>query len=436
MILNFFLTPLLATVFFIVALYPCALKFGLTDKPCHRKQHKKHTPLIGGLAIYFAILGTLFFNNILPNQTAFIAAITILVCVGLIDDYKGLSVRIRLIAQIAAVLIMSEFAHIKIIDLGDLLGLGNIHLGNYAATAFTLFAVVGGINAFNMIDGIDGLAGSLTLVSITSIAIVSWIFQDEMLFKFCLIFIASILAFLLFNLRIFGRSSAKIFLGDTGSTLFGFTVCWLLIDASQGEKDLISPTTALWIMALPLFDSVCIMLRRIKKGRSPFNPDREHLHHVFHVAGYSINQTLSIILTFSLGLSFTGITASLFFKVPEPVLFGCFIVLFASHYWLVNHAWTVIKICRYLSHTRVFERRVENQITEVDRRSGVDRRYIPTQQEIEKVDISNTFLRATLLRQRFQDRINEKKLPKPRRSQYLYIIRKSKELYSSRSRIL
>jgi UDP-GlcNAc:undecaprenyl-phosphate GlcNAc-1-phosphate transferase len=80
------------------------------------------------------------------------------------------------------------------------------------------------------------------------------------------------LAFLLFNLRIFGRSSAKIFLGDTGSTLFGFIVCWLLIDVSQGEKNLISPITALWIMALPLFDSVCIMLRRISKGRSPFAP--------------------------------------------------------------------------------------------------------------------------------------------------------------------
>ncbi|MCK5192144.1 MAG: undecaprenyl/decaprenyl-phosphate alpha-N-acetylglucosaminyl 1-phosphate transferase, partial [Methylococcales bacterium] len=212
----------------------------------------------------------------------------------LIDDYKGLGVKIRLIAQIAAGLIMAEFAHIKIIDLGNLLGFGNIHLGNYA-TAFTLFVVVGGINAFNMIDGIDGLAGSLILISIASIAGVSWIFQDLMLFKFCIIFIASILAFLLFNLRIFGRSRAKIFLGDTGSTLLGFTICWLSIYASQGEKNLITPTTILWIIALPLFDTVCIMLRRLKRGRSPFNPDREHLHHVFHMAGYSIDQSLSII---------------------------------------------------------------------------------------------------------------------------------------------
>jgi UDP-GlcNAc:undecaprenyl-phosphate GlcNAc-1-phosphate transferase len=420
MILNFFLTPLLETVFFILALYPFALKIGLTDKPCHRKQHKDPTPLVGGLAIYFAVLGTLFFNdNPLPNQTAFIVATMLLVCVGLIDDYKGLGVKIRFIAQIAAVLIMSEFAHIKITDLGDLLGLGNIHLGNNYATALTLFVVVGGINAFNMIDGIDGLAGGLTLVSIASIAVVSWIFQDEMIFKFCLIFIAAILAFLLFNLRIFGRSSAKIFLGDTGSTLFGFTVCWLLIDASQGEKNLISPTTALWIMALPLFDSVCIMLRRIGKGRSPFAPDREHLHHVFHVSGYSINQTLTIILVFSLGLSFIGITASLLLKVPEPVLFGFFILLFASHYWLMNHAWTIIKVCRYLSHTRVHDRRVENIKVEVDRRrSGIDRRYIPTQKELGKINNNNTFIRATLLRQRFRHESDGKKSPKQGKTRY------------------
>ena len=415
MFLNFFLMPLLATVFFILALYPCALKIGFTDKPCHRKQHQKHTPLIGGIAIYFAVLATLFFNdNPFPNQTAFIAAVTLLVCVGLIDDYKGLGVKIRLIAQIAAVLIMAEFAHIKIIDLGDLLGFGNIQLDNYYATAFTVFAVVGGINAFNMIDGIDGLAGSLTLISIASIAVVSWIFQDWMLFKFCIIFVASILAFLLFNLRIFGRGSAKIFLGDTGSTLFGFTVCWLAIDASQGEKNLITPTTVLWIMALPLFDSVCIMLRRLRRGRSPFSPDREHLHHIFHLAGYSIDQTLGIVLSFSLGLTCVGIIASLFLKVPEPVLFGFIMLLFVGHYSVIDGAWLKIKIFRYLSRMEELDRRAENRRTEVDLRSNVDRRYTPTQEELEKNDKNNGAFQAALLGRRFQPESNKQKSPKPK----------------------
>jgi UDP-GlcNAc:undecaprenyl-phosphate/decaprenyl-phosphate GlcNAc-1-phosphate transferase len=420
MFLNLFLMPLLATIVFIVTLYPYALKIGFTDKPTHRKQHQKHTPLIGGLAIYFTLLITLFFNpHVFPDQNAFLAAATLLVGVGLIDDYKGLGVKIRLIAQLVAGFIMIECAHIKVTELGDLLGLGTIHLGGYA-TAFTLFAVVGGINAFNMIDGIDGLAGSLTLVSIASLAGVSWLLNDWILFKFCLILIAAIVAFLLFNLRIFGRANAKIFLGDTGSTLFGFTVCWLSIYASQGEKALITPTTILWITALPLFDSVCIMLRRLQRRRSPFNPDREHLHHAFHVAGYSVDKTLNIIVSFALGLAVIGLASSLY-QVPDALSFGLFMALFIGHYWLMTHAWTIIKICRYLNHTKVSDRRVENKKPDVDLRSNIDRRYIPTQRELENIDKSNKFFRATLLGQRFRHESHEQKTPKPRRNNYIDI---------------
>jgi UDP-GlcNAc:undecaprenyl-phosphate GlcNAc-1-phosphate transferase len=384
MFFNFFFIPVLATLAFIAALYDYAVKIGFTDNPCHRKQHKNPTPLIGGLAIYLAILVTFLFNiNLLPHQIAFISAVTLLVCVGLIDDYKTLDFKIRLIAQIAAGLIMTEYAHIKIENLGNLFSFGDIYLGIFA-TAFTVFAVVGGINAFNMIDGMDGLAGSLTLISISSLATVSWLSHDENLFSYCLIFVASIVAFLSLNLRIIGRSNAKIFLGDTGSTLLGFSVCWLAIGASQGENSLITPSTVLWIIAVPLIDSVCIMLRRIRKGKSPFNPDREHLHHIFNVAGCSNNSTLMIILIISLSLSITGITANLYFGIPESALFWSFMFLFACHYWLMNHAWKIMKISRYLRSTRLRDRRIESQIIIEDQRSGSDRRYVPTEYELEK----------------------------------------------------
>ena len=401
-ITHLLLTPLIATIVFILVLYPIALKIGLTDHPCHRKQHSKPTPLIGGLAIYLAILLTLSLNYVnFPNQIAFIAAASLLVLVGLIDDYKNLGVKIRLVAQITACLIMTEVADIQINDLGDLFGAGNINLGVYA-TAFTVFAVVGGINAFNMIDGIDGLSGSLTLISMTALATVSWLSQHWALLNFCIIIISSIIAFLLFNLRIFGRTHAKIFLGDTGSTLFGFTVCWLAIYAAQGENRIITPTIVLWIMAVPLIDSVCIMLRRIRKNWSPFAPDREHLHHILLLAGYSVNQTLATILVFSLTLSITGIAASFFLNIPQAILFMVFLLLFAGHYWSMNHAWTMMKIARYL-HTkdadsakikvrRKEERRrkqcnvdiADRRVME-DRRNNEERRYIPTAVQLEKI---------------------------------------------------
>jgi UDP-GlcNAc:undecaprenyl-phosphate GlcNAc-1-phosphate transferase len=343
-----FIVPLLATIIFIFALTPYAKIIGLMDEPDHRKHHTHSTPLIGGLAIYLALLLTLEFIPIpLPHQTAFICAATLLAGVGLIDDYRGLSVKIRLITQIVAALIMTEIADIKVIDLGNLLGFGIFDLGIFS-TVFTVFSVVGGINAFNMIDGIDGLAGSLALVSIGSIAVISWYCQECILLSYGLIFIAAITAFLLFNLRIFGRSNGAVFLGDTGSTLLGFSACWLAIYASQGAHKIITPTTVLWIIALPLFDSICIMSRRMMKGGSPFTPDRQHLHHILAVVGYTTNQSLLIILFFAVVLAAIGITADLFFNIKEQVSFFFFLLLFFCHYMGMIHAWKLMKIVRFV----------------------------------------------------------------------------------------
>lgn len=400
---DLFLTPFILTTVFILVLYPVALKVGLTDHPSHRKQHSHSTPLIGGLAIYLAMLLTLSLIHVnFPHQAAYIAAATLLVLVGLIDDYKTLGVKVRLIAQIAAGLIMTEIADIKVNELGDILAFGNVNLDSYA-TAFTVFAVVGGINAFNMIDGIDGLAGSLTLTSIIAIAAVSWLFQNWALMDFCIVMMASIIAFLLFNLRIFGRANAKIFLGDTGSTVFGFTVCWLAIYASQGEHKIMTPTTVLWIIAVPLFDSVCIMIRRISKGRSPFAPDREHLHHILSLAGYSVNQILIILIVCSLTLSTISIAADYLLNIQESILFMSFLLLFLCHYWSMNHAWKLMKIARYLRTKKgdegksISRRKIDRRSSQQcnldigerrvleDRRNNEERRYIPTEEQLEKI---------------------------------------------------
>lgn len=336
MISNLFFTSLFATIIFILVLYPCALKIGFTDKPDPRKQHKAPTPPIGGIAIFLATLLTLLFNDInLPHQTAFIFAMILLVVVGAIDDHKGLGVKIRIVVQIVAGLIMTEIAEIKITELGDLLGFGNINLGIFS-TAFTVFAVVGGINAFNMIDGIDGLAGGSVLISISTIALLSWFFEHWTLFYFCIIFIGAVIAFLLFNLRIFGRTRGAIFLGDSGSTLLGYSVCWLAISATQGEVGMITPTIVLWIIALPLFDSICIMSRRIQRGQSPFTPDREHLHHILPLEGFTVNKTVVTLLIFSILLSVSGVTASLYFGISDRPLFIIYLLLFAVFYWAIN----------------------------------------------------------------------------------------------------
>jgi UDP-GlcNAc:undecaprenyl-phosphate/decaprenyl-phosphate GlcNAc-1-phosphate transferase len=401
MLESLFFSSLLATLFFLIALESVAAKIGLTDQPCHRKQHKNPTPLCGGLAIYLAILLTLLFHGFqYPNQTAYLAASALLVVVGLVDDFRGLSIKVRIVAQLFAGLIMTEVADIKIMSLGDLLFNGNLELGRLA-TPFTLFAIVGGVNAFNMVDGIDGLAGALSLVSMTTLALVAWYAQDMLLFNFCNIIIAAIIAFLSFNLRIFGFPSASVFLGDTGSTLLGFTVCWSAISASQCEHPLVAPTTVLWIMAIPLFDSVCSMLRRLSRGKLPFVPDREHLHHIMSISGYSVNQVVVRQASYGLIMAIIGIGANLLLNIPEGISLFCFLVLFACHYWGISYAWNILKIARYLK-TRpkiagdvACRRKAESwdtaralidteQRISIKRRTLNERRFIPTAKQLDK----------------------------------------------------
>ena len=368
---NIFFISLLSTLIFIVVLFPYALKTGLLDIPDDRRKHHKYpTPLTGGIAFYLATsLTLLFYDFELVHKTAFIAAATLLFFVGIIDDYKGLGVKIRLLAQIAAALIMTEVADLKITDLGDLLGTGNIQLG-FFSTAFTVFAVVGGINAFNMIDGIDGLAGSLMLVSLVTIAAAAWLSQNLTLYYYCIIFIASVIAFLLFNLRILGRKNAIIFLGDTGSTLFGFTICWLAIYASQGEAKIITPTAVLWLMAVPLFDSISTMCRRMGKGLSPFAPDRRHLHHLLSIAGFTVNQKLLLIVGSAALLAIAGFTSSFYLGVPEPVLFFIYLAIFIVYYFRLDQAWKTLDVARFQElHRNIVERRINGE-----RRVNGDRR--------------------------------------------------------------
>jgi UDP-GlcNAc:undecaprenyl-phosphate/decaprenyl-phosphate GlcNAc-1-phosphate transferase len=397
MIINFFLLPLITTLLLILTLYPLAIKFGFTDKPSHRKQHKTPTPLIGGIAIYLTLaLILLFVDNELEHRIAFLSAISLLVIISLIDDYKGLSVKIRLLVQIASALIMTEYADIRIESLGNIFGFGEISLGVFS-TPFTVFAVVGGVNAFNMIDGMDGLAGSLTLISMCALALIALLNHNDAILSYSLIFIGSIIAFLSMNLRIFGRSNAKIFLGDNGSTQFGYTVCWLAIEASQGNNHYLSASAVLWVIGLPLFDSVCIMLRRIEKGKSPFAPDREHLHHIFIVAGYGINYSLIIILIVSFGLAFIGVVGSQLIPLPDAVLFWTFMLLFATHYWLMNHAWQVMKISRYLLNLKNPDRRSTHQVKPQEQRSFKDRRFVPSEKQLEQYYSQGSYKAVAML---------------------------------------
>ena len=326
----------------IFILQPLAINYGLVDQPDARKHHEGAIPLIGGMAIFFALaVGCVwaFPNNLLINLYLISAAL--IVFLGVLDDYHDLRVRIRVIAQalIAAILVFGAGHYLA--QLGNILGTGPV--GTFVfGPLLTILAVLAAINAFNMTDGIDGLAGSLAFTTFGSVALL-WLMAGQLdLLLLPLVFIAALLPYLLFNLSLVPGPVKKIFMGDAGSMLIGLSVIWLLVLGTQGEDAAFRPVTALWIIAVPFLDMSAIVVRRIRKGQSPFKPDRNHLHHIFMRAGLGPRGALLVITLLSWVYAIVGMLGEVL-QIPEAIMFYLFVALFLVYTWCIHHIWRLLR---------------------------------------------------------------------------------------------
>lgn len=307
-----------------------AVKINLVDRPNNRKHHIGAVPLIGGISITLVIISFLLINDdILDNGLVYILSISTLAFIGVADDKFDLSVKVRIGTQVLLSLAMVFFAGIELHYLGDMFGIGDISLG-LISPIITVFAVIAAINAFNMVDGIDCLLGMLAIVSFSSLAFLSYSGGQQPLTYFCIVFVVAMIPYLIMNYGLLG-SNRKIFMGDAGSMMIGFSVIWLLLSLSQNENDpFVRPVTALWIIAVPLMDMVAVMARRMMKGVSPFKPDRTHLHHLFQRSGFSSKQTLVAISSISLSFALFGVYGELQ-DIPEYMMFYFFVLLFVIY---------------------------------------------------------------------------------------------------------
>ena len=315
---------------------PIAVDVGLVDKPNARKRHDGQVPLIGGISIFAAVLAAslLWLPNTLEIRMYLIAS-AMMVFIGALDDKYDLKVRIRIVGQIIIASLMIYGVGGYIANLGDLFGLGDINLGP-VGIIFTYFAIIVVINAYNMVDGIDGLIGSLSLNTFTAIAILFLISGNNGYLSYPLMLATATLPYLVFNLGFFKKYTNKIFMGDAGSMFIGLSVIWLLSMGTQGEDASFRPVTALWICAVPLMDMLAIVMRRYRKGKSPFKPDRDHLRHILQRAGLSSRQTLIAITCFSVLMSSLGVLGE-YFQVPESIELLLFIVIFILYNKYARH---------------------------------------------------------------------------------------------------
>lgn len=312
----------------ILFLTPLAEKFGLVDVPNQRKLHQGHIPLIGGLSIYIGLaVGILLFAAPGNGYVTYMVCSSLIVVLGVMDDSWDISPLVRLVVQALVAFIMIVGAGLYISNVGDLFGQGDLYIG-YGGVLLTIVAVLAGINAFNMIDGIDGLLGINSMITFLGLGLLFFLKGDVNSLYMSLFMVVALIPYLAVNMGIV--KVRKIFMGDTGSMLIGFTVVWLLVKGSQGAEPAFSTSTALWLVAFPVMDMVRVMLCRMRDGKPVFKADRTHLHHLL-LLRYA-NRYLVLVKICSLSLLFvlTGVLLPMF-GWSESAIFLLFLASFSVY---------------------------------------------------------------------------------------------------------
>lgn len=268
-ILKLLLTFLLSLVF-IKLIINKATFLGLRDIPNERSSHTKITPRGAGIGFGFAIFLSIFFTKFdlfISTYLVFIAIFLVFI-VGILDDHKDASPKAKFYVIFTSTLLLF-LDDISIYSLGSYFGY-EISLW-YFALPFTMFALAGFTNALNLIDGLDGLSASISIVILSAFLYIGFINNDELIYTLSIFTIVSLIAFLFFN-----WNPASIFMGDSGSLLLGFIISTVAVLSLK----YIHPIAIFYLAAVPILDTIIVMVRRIKKGISPFNPDKTHIHHI------------------------------------------------------------------------------------------------------------------------------------------------------------
>ena len=305
-----------------------ASRIGLVDIPNERKNHIGNIPLVGGVCIYSClILYFIFFDTSLNHKIIFLSSMVIFI-LGLYDDLYNLGVAERIFFQTLICLVIVGFG-IRIFDLGtftigsntDLL----INLGGFGII-LTVLCIIGYSNAINFSDGLDGLAGGYLLNVFLSIILFSYYFEQNDNLEIIFLIVILLIVFLISN---FGFILPKIFLGDNGSTSIGFLASCYLIYFTLPENRHFHPVLTLWAAPMPIFDFITIFFYRIINKRSPFYPDRNHLHYLLISKSLSPNLATLLLVLSSFILSLIGFFTLIYFgSLSTFILFFLFMLVY------------------------------------------------------------------------------------------------------------
>ncbi len=308
-----------------------AHKLGAIDIPNdNRRMHKKPIPRLGGLAIYLAFtLTTLIFSDMSPTLIAIWLGGTGIVVLGMLDDVFRLKAIVKLVVQIgvAFIAVWQGLTVERITVAGQTIEFGGFSI------FITVIWIVGLTNAINLIDGLDGLSCGVSAISAFSLLLVSIMLGENMSVTILMAILAgSCIGFLPFNLN-----PAKIFMGDTGALFLGYALSVISISGVLKMHTVVSFIIPISIFAFPILDTAFAFIRRIAHGKSPFSPDRGHLHHRLIDMGLNQKQVVALLYAMCaiLGLCAIMFTSELLWRAGLILVVG--LVLFVVNYTLLKN---------------------------------------------------------------------------------------------------
>ncbi len=300
-ILEILLVTFLTSLLLVPISQKIAHHIGAIDVPNERKVHKIPMPRLGGLAIYGAfLLGYILYGELTTQMISILIGSFIILLVGIFDDIKPIRARYKFIVQIIAALIVVIYGKMYFTEI-SFLGL-QLKFNKIISYILSTFFIVAISNAINLIDGLDGLAGGVSTIYFFTISIIAFLLNKTggLDIILSLIMLGATLGFLIWNFP-----PAKIFMGDSGSLFLGFMIA---VNALVGYKvaTLTSLVIPITILAVPIFDTLLAILRRILKHESIGTPDKEHFHH--QLLKLKFSPRVSILIIYGINLLFSTVS--------------------------------------------------------------------------------------------------------------------------------
>ncbi len=329
-----YLSTMILALFITVTLVPLfrrlAFKVRVVDMPDPRKVHALPMPKTGGLAMAAGALVPLMLW--LPHSTLvrpLLLSAGVIVFFGFLDDLVDLDYKMKFSAQFFAALVVVLYGKVRIVSLGALLPT-SWTLPAWLSILVTVVVIVGVTNAINLADGLDGLAGGICLLAFAGLAFLGYRCNDGEIILLAMSACGAILGFLRYN-----TYPATIFMGDAGSQLLGFLAIVLALKMG-GDQRVLNAFLPLFILGMPVLDTLYVMLDRWYHGRPPFVADKNHFHHRLMRLGFYHSEAVFIIYVLQALLVAFAIKFCFYSEWLLLAVYGGFVILVIGFFYLAS----------------------------------------------------------------------------------------------------